>query len=74
MYFMLSTEKLIDEVLSLPIEERAVIADCLLILQIADVMEETNLSKTLLAQKMQTSRSQLDRLLDAVTDRVCITI
>ena len=71
---MLSTEKLIDEVLSLPIEERAVIADCLLILQIADVMEETNLSKTLLAQKMQTSRSQLDRLLDAVTDRVCITI
>ena len=36
----------------------------LLILQIADIMKETNLTKTLLAQKMQTSRSQLDRLLD----------
>jgi DNA-binding Xre family transcriptional regulator len=36
----------------------------LLALQIADIMEETNLSKTSLAQKMQTSRSQLDRLLD----------
>ncbi len=36
----------------------------LLALQIADIMEETNLTKTSLAQKMQTSRSQLDRLLD----------
>jgi len=36
----------------------------LLILQITDIMKETNLTKTLLAQKMQTSRSQLDRLLD----------
>ncbi len=36
----------------------------LLALQIADVMAETNLTKTSLAQKMKTSRSQLDRLLD----------
>ena len=36
----------------------------LLALQIADVMAETNLTKTALAQKMKTSRSQLDRLLD----------
>ena len=36
----------------------------LLILQITDIMKETNLTKTSLAQKMQTSRSQLDRLLD----------
>jgi len=36
----------------------------LLALQIADVMKETNLTKTSLAEKMKTSRSQLDRLLD----------
>ena len=44
----------------------------LLALQIADIMEETNLTKTLLAQKMQTSRSQLDRLLDP--DNTSVTI
>ncbi len=36
----------------------------LLALQIADIMAETNLSKATLAEKMHTSRSQLDRLLD----------
>ena len=36
----------------------------LVVLQIADIMEETNVTKTALAQKLQTSRSQLDRLLD----------
>ena len=36
----------------------------LLALQVADIMEEANLSKTDVAAKMHTSRSQLDRLLD----------
>jgi predicted glycosyltransferase len=36
----------------------------LLALQVADIMEESNLTKTRLAENMQTSRSQLDRLLD----------
>lgn len=36
----------------------------LLALQIADIMVEANLSKTDIATKMHTSRSQLDRLLD----------
>lgn len=36
----------------------------LIALQIRDIMEEANLSKTDLAHKMNTSRSQLDRLLD----------
>ncbi|MDX1524547.1 MAG: XRE family transcriptional regulator [Anaerolineae bacterium] len=44
----------------------------LLTLQIADVMEETNLTKTSLARKMHTSRSQLDRLLDP--DNTSITL
>ncbi|MCP5018424.1 MAG: XRE family transcriptional regulator [Ketobacter sp.] len=44
----------------------------LLALQIADVMKETKVTKTALAQKMQTSRSQLDRLLDP--DNTSITL
>lgn len=36
----------------------------LLALQIADIMAEANLTKTEVAAKMSTSRSQLDRLLD----------
>ena len=36
----------------------------LLALQLQDVMEATQLTKTELAERMQTSRSQLDRLLD----------
>jgi len=36
----------------------------LLAMQIADIMEETHLTKSELAEKMKTSRSQLDRLLD----------
>lgn len=36
----------------------------LLALQIEDAMTETDLTKTSLALKMKTSRSQLDRLLD----------
>ncbi len=44
----------------------------LLALQIADIMKESNITKTSLAQKMQTSRSQLDRLLDP--DNTAITL
>ena len=36
----------------------------LLALQIADIMEEAKLTKSEVAEIMQTSRSQLDRLLD----------
>ena len=36
----------------------------LLALQLADIMQESNISKTRLAEKLHTSRSQLDRLLD----------
>lgn len=44
----------------------------LLALQIEDIMTETNLTKVELAAKMQTSRSQLDRLLDP--DNTSITL
>jgi predicted nucleic acid-binding protein len=44
----------------------------LLALQIADIMKESNMTKTLLAQRMQTSRSQLDRLLDP--DNTSVTL
>src|SRR3990172_1346327 len=36
----------------------------LLVLQLADIMEEAKISKTRLAERLQTSRSQVDRLLD----------
>ena len=36
----------------------------LLVLQLADIMNEANISKARLAEKLQTSRSQVDRLLD----------
>lgn len=41
-------------------------------LQIADIMKESKITKTLLAQKMKTSRSQVDRLLDP--DNTAITL
>jgi len=44
----------------------------LLALQLADIMKDTEVTKTALAQKMQTSRSQLDRLLDP--DNTSITL
>ena len=44
----------------------------LLALQLADIMKNSNVTKTALAQKMQTSRSQLDRLLDP--DNTSITL
>jgi len=44
----------------------------LLALQLADIMQDSKVTKTALAQKMQTSRSQLDRLLDP--DNTSITL
>ena len=44
----------------------------LVALQIADIMQESNMTKTLLAQKLQTSRSQVDRLLDP--DNTSVTL
>ena len=44
----------------------------LLALQIEDIMAESNLTKSELATKMKTSRSQLDRLLDP--DNTAITL
>ena len=40
--------------------------------QLADIMKDSKVTKTALAQKMQTSRSQLDRLLDP--DNTSITL
>ena len=53
----LAEEGILDEV-SAKAQKR------LLALQIADIMEDANVTKTALAQRMKTSRSQLDRLLD----------
>lgn len=44
----------------------------LLALQLQDIMEATQLTKTELAEWMQTSRSQLDRLLDP--DNTTVTL
>jgi antitoxin HicB len=44
----------------------------LVALQIADIMQESKMTKTLLAQKLQTSRSQVDRLLDP--DNTAVTL
>ncbi len=43
-----------------------------LALQIADILEESSLTKSEIAEMMQTSRSQLDRLLDP--ENVSITL
>ncbi len=44
----------------------------LLALQLADIMKDAQVTKTALAQKMHTSRSQIDRLLDP--DNTSITL
>jgi antitoxin HicB len=44
----------------------------LLALQVADILRETNITKTELAERMNTSRSQLDRLLDP--DNTVVTL
>ncbi len=44
----------------------------LLVLQLSDIMEESKMSKDGLAQRLQTSRKQVDRLLDS--DNTSITL
>jgi antitoxin HicB len=44
----------------------------LLVLQLADIMKESKLSKDGLAQRLQTTRAQVDRLLDP--DNTSITL
>ncbi|MCP3704700.1 MAG: DUF2240 family protein [Alteromonas sp.] len=44
----------------------------LLALQIADIMAEANLTKTEVAARMNTSRSQLDRLLDSENSAITL--
>ena len=44
----------------------------LLVLQLADIMKQSNLSKDGLAKRLQTTRSQVDRLLDP--DNTSITL
>ncbi|MBF0461218.1 MAG: XRE family transcriptional regulator [Magnetococcales bacterium] len=44
----------------------------LLALQLADIMQQEHLTKTHLAQQLNTSRAQLDRLLDP--DNISITL
>ena len=61
----LAEEGILDEVSAKALKR-------LLVLQIADIMAETNVTKIALAQKLQTSRSQLDRLLDP--DNTSITL
>ena len=61
----LEEESLLDEV-STRAQKR------LLTLQIVDIMADANLTKSEIAAKMETSRSQLDRLLDP--DNTSITL
>ncbi|MEZ5535652.1 MAG: helix-turn-helix domain-containing protein [Thiolinea sp.] len=46
----------------------------LLALQLADIMEENSITKTSLAEKLKTSRSQLDRILDPENTSVTIEL
>jgi len=46
----------------------------LLVLQLADIMQENNITKTSLAKKLQTSRSQLDRILDPNNSSITLDV
>ena len=46
----------------------------LLALQLADIMNEKRISKTSLAKKLSTSRSQLDRILDPENTSITIEV
>jgi len=46
----------------------------LLALQLSDIMEEKKITKTSLAAKLQTSRSQLDRILDPENSSITIEV
>jgi len=46
----------------------------LLALQLSDIMQEKHITKTSLASKLKTSRSQLDRILDPENSSVTIEV
>lgn len=46
----------------------------LLALQLADIMEDCKITKTGLAKKLKTSRSQLDRILDPENTSITIDV
>lgn len=46
----------------------------LLVLQLKDIMLESNLTKKSLAEKLNTSRSQLDRILDPQNTSITIEV
>ncbi len=46
----------------------------LLALQLADIMKEKSITKTSLANKLKTSRSQLDRILDPENTTITIEV
>ena len=46
----------------------------LLALQLGDIMEEKNMTKTSLAEKLKTSRSQLDRILDPENSSITLEV
>jgi antitoxin HicB len=62
---LLRDEGILDEVTTRALKR-------LLALQLGDAMEESRMTETELAQKLQTSRSQLDRLLDP--DNTAVTL
>lgn len=45
----------------------------LLAIQVAEVMEETKISKTQLAESLHTSRTQVDRLLDPANTTITLS-
>jgi len=46
----------------------------LLALQLADIMEDCKMTKTSLAKKLKTSRSQLDRILDPENTSITLDV
>jgi DNA-binding phage protein len=63
----LEEEKILEEV-SAKAHKR------LLALQLSDIMQEKNITKTSLASKLKTSRSQLDRILDPENSSITIEV
>ena len=46
----------------------------LLVLQLSDIMEEKKITKSSLAEKLKTSRSQLDRILDPENSSITLEV
>ena len=61
----LKEEQLLDQVTAVAVKRY-------IAYQLAEEMSETNLSKSEMARRMQTSRSSLDRLLDPENDSVTL--